>query len=373
MEKTKKIILAISTLSGTIIGVGLFSLPFITSKVGIWLMLGYFFVLGVLVIVIHRFFGEVVLRTEGQHRLPGYAGIYLGERGKTVAIISTIFGLFGALLAYLIVGGEFLTVLLSPQLGGNNLFYTLLYFLAGAALIFFGIKAIAKIEFFGLVLFFMILAAIFFRGMPFMEAGNIFFESWKLEIRKYFFLPYGAILFSLWGAALIPEIKEMLADSRLTRKIIAPAIIIPVFVYLIFIFLVLGITGSQTSSEAIVGLKNFLGDGIVAPALFFGLLTTFTSFIALGLTLKKVFWYDLKIPKNTAWLITMSVPMTLYFFGLQDFIKVIGLVGAVMLGIDGILIILMYLKIVPGRKFLIYPLILVFLAGIVYEIIYFIN
>lgn len=371
--KISRIILAISTLSGTIIGVGLFSLPFITSKVGIWIMLGYFAVLGVLVILVHRFFGEVVLETEGQHRLPGYAGIYLGKKGKTVAIVSTILGLLGALLAYLIVGGEFLTALLSPQWGGGNQLYTLLYFSVGAILIFFGIKAIAKIEFFGLILFFAVLAAIFFRGMPFMDADNIFFENWKSEIGKYFFLPYGAILFSLWGAALIPEIKEMLADSRLTRKIIAPAIIIPAFVYLIFIFLVLGITGSQTSSEAIVGLKNFLGDGIVTLALFFGLLTTFTSFITLGLTLKKVFWYDLKIPKNAAWLITILVPMMLYFAGLQDFIKVIGLVGAVMLGIDGILIILMYLKIVPGRKFLIYPLILMFLAGIVYEVIYFIQ
>ncbi len=364
--KISKIILAISTLSGTIIGVGLFSLPFITSKVGIWVMLGYFAVLGTLVIVVHRFFGEVVLKTEGQHRLPGYAGIYLGKTGKIAAVVSTIFGLFGALLAYLIVGGEFLTALFSPRWGGDNLFYTLIYFLTGAALIFFGIKAISKIEFFGLILFFVILAAIFFRGLPFIKPANLIaFDP------AYLFLPYGAILFSLWGAALIPEIKEMLADRRLVRKIIAPAIVIPALIYLIFIFLVLGITGAQTSSEAIVGLKNFLGDGIVSLALFFGLLTTFTSFITLGLTLKKVFWYDLKMSKNAAWLLTLAVPLALYFAGLQDFIKVIGLVGAVMLGIDGILIILMYRKIVPTRKFLIYPLILVFLAGIVYEIMYF--
>ena len=366
--KIFKVILAVSTLSGTIIGVGLFSLPFITSKVGIWVMLGYFAALGTLVVVIHRFFGEVVLKTEGQHRLPGYAGIYLGKIGKIVAVISTILGLFGALLAYLLVGGEFLTALFSSQWGGGNLTYTLLYFSVGAALIFFGIKTIAKIEFFGLLLFFAILAAIFFRGLPFIRPANLIaFDP------AYLFLPYGAILFSLWGAALIPEIKEMIGEPRLVRKIIAPAIIIPAFVYLAFIFLVLGITGSQTSSEAIVGLKNYLGDGIVTLALFFGLLTTFTSFITLGLTLKKVFWYDLKIPKNAAWLITLAVPLVLYFAGLRDFIEVIGLVGAVMLGIDGILIILMFRKIAPKRKFLAYPLILIFLAGILYEIIYFIR
>jgi len=37
-----KTIYALATLSGTIIGVGLFSLPYITLKVGFWVMLGYF-------------------------------------------------------------------------------------------------------------------------------------------------------------------------------------------------------------------------------------------------------------------------------------------------------------------------------------------
>ena len=42
----KKFIYPISTLSGTIIGVGIFALPFVTLKVGFWVMLGYFFILG---------------------------------------------------------------------------------------------------------------------------------------------------------------------------------------------------------------------------------------------------------------------------------------------------------------------------------------
>ncbi|KKN87667.1 hypothetical protein LCGC14_0257180, partial [marine sediment metagenome] len=120
----KKVIYAISILSGTIIGVGLFSLPYITSKVGIFVMLGYFLVLGALVIILHLFFGELSLRTPDFKRLPGFAKIYLGKWGQLVAYISTILGLFGALLAYLIIGGQFLESLLSPFLGGNSLFYT---------------------------------------------------------------------------------------------------------------------------------------------------------------------------------------------------------------------------------------------------------
>ena len=152
-----KLVYSIATLSGTIIGVGLFSLPYITSKVGVLVMLGYFLVLGALVILVHLFFGELSLKTPDYKRLPGFAKFHLGSWGEKIAIISTILGIFGAILAYLIVGGEFLTELFSPIFGGGNLFWTIIYFLAGAILIFLGIKTIAKVEFWGLILFFLVL------------------------------------------------------------------------------------------------------------------------------------------------------------------------------------------------------------------------
>ncbi|PIP24376.1 MAG: hypothetical protein COS25_00125 [Candidatus Nealsonbacteria bacterium CG02_land_8_20_14_3_00_37_10] len=374
-----KLIYAIATLSGTIIGVGIFALPYVTLKVGFWAILGYFLVLGTLVILIHLFFGELSLKTPDFKRLPGFAKIYLGNWGQIVAYISIILGIFGALLAYLIVGGEFFTELLSPIFGGNSLIYTLFYFIVGAALIFSGIKAIAKVEFWGLVLFFIILFAIFFRGESFITIENLF----PSPDFSYAFLPYGVILFSLWGATLIPEVEEMLAPTpnfgvgvkqkkKALRWIIPIAIFIPIIVYLFFIYLILGITGPQTTESALTGLRDVLGDGIVSLALCFGLLTTFTSFIALGLTLKKVFWYDLKIGKNIAFAITCFIPLVLFLIGIKQFIPIISFVGATMLGIDGILILLMYRKIKP-KQILVYPLFLILFGGIIYEIIYFIK
>ena len=366
MGKLKVFIYGLATLSGTIIGVGLFSLPYIASKVGLWLMLAYLLTLGSLVILIHLFFGELALKTPDFKRMPGFAKIYLGSWGEKTAIISTILGLFGALLAYLIVGGEFLENLLSPIFGGSNLLYTVLYFAAGAALIFFGIKIIAKIELWGLLLFFLILLAVFFRGMPSLKIENLF-PSPDLN---YLFLPYGAILFSLWGATLIPEVEETLGERKgLLKKIIIAASIIPLIVYLFFIFLILGITGPQTTESALAGLKNLLGNGVVSSLFLFGILTTFTSFIALGLTLRNVFWYDLKIKKSFAWLIACFLPLILFLIGVKSFISVISFVGGIMLGIDGILILLMYYKLT--KKKIVFPLISLFLTGIVYQIIYF--
>ena len=372
-----KTIYAIATLSGTIIGAGLFALPYITLQVGIWVVLAYFLILGSLVVLIHSFFAELSLKTPDFKRTPGFAKIYLGKWGKTASYISIILGIFGALLAYLILGGEFLSQLIgliSPGFPGNILFYTLFYFIVGAVLIFYGIKAIEKVQFWGLIIFLVILFVIFLKGLPFISIGNLFINRGLPSDGQWsnLFLPYGVILFSLWGAALIPEVEEMLGkEKRKLLKIIPIAILIPAIVYLFFVFFVLGVTGTETTKDALPGLGAVLGDGVVALALLFGLVTTFTSFVALGLTLKKVFWYDFKLPKKIAWTITCFLPLILYLAGFKNFVTVIGVIGGIMLAVDGILILLMYRKIRPERTPIVCSLILVLLGGIIYSIIFF--
>jgi len=365
----KKFIYALCTLSGTIIGVGLFSLPYITSQVGIWTMLVYFLFLGFLTIVIHLLFGEVAIATPDFLRFPGFARIHLGKLAEKISFISIILGLFGANLAYLIIGGKFLNSLLNIN---NELFGVFIYFVIGAVLVYFGIKAISKVEFWGLILFFLILIVIFISGLSSFKIENLMVSSSKKDL----FLPYGPILFALWGAALIPEIEEMLGKAKhLLRKIIFIAVLIPIITYLAFTFFVVGISGASTSEEAVIGLTKFLDSKIIILALFFGLLTTFTSFISIGLTLKKVFNYDLKIEKKISWFITCFTPFILFLLGFQNFIKIISFVGGITIGIDGILILLMYQKIKKGKKIALFavPLISIFILGIIYQIIYFIK
>ncbi len=375
MSKIKKIIYSIATLSGTTVGVGIFSLPYITSKVGFLVMAGYFFILGIIVILIHSLFGKLALATPDFKRLPGFAKFYLGKWGERIASVSAILGTFGVILAYFIVGGEFLQALLSPILHiESNLFYTLLYFTAGAALIFFGIKIIAQIEFWGLVSFFWVLIVIFIRARPIINPE--YFVPVASDLNPFtFFLPYGAILFSLWGSTLIPEVEEMLGeDKKLLPTIIPIATLIPIGIYLFFVYLILGITGPATTESALTGLQNYFDGALVSLALFLGILTTFTSFITLGLTLKRVFWYDLKLNKNLAWAITCFPPLIIFLLGLKSFITVISLAGGLMLGIEGTLILLMYQKTQSKKAlFLTLPLILLFLFGFFIELISFLK
>ncbi|MBP8618089.1 MAG: amino acid permease, partial [Candidatus Pacebacteria bacterium] len=69
---------AVAILVGTIIGAGVFSLPYVAVHSGLNISLLLAVVTGGLVLFIHLAFGEVVLRTNGNYRLPGYANHYLG-------------------------------------------------------------------------------------------------------------------------------------------------------------------------------------------------------------------------------------------------------------------------------------------------------
>lgn len=368
MLKFKKISYSTALISGTIIGVGFFSLPYVALKSGVFLTLAYLLFLGIAAILVHSFFYEVSLKTPDFLRLVGFAKIHLGKTGERVALGSTVFGLFGAILAYLIVGGEFLRGLIGPFLGGGEVFYTFLYFSLGSILIYFGVKAISKVELLGLVLFFVLLIFLFLGGIDSFDFSNFTF----MPEEGSFFLPYGVVLFSLWGASLIPEVEEMLGVRKKTLKKIIPfAVLIPIIIYALFIFLVVGISGKGTTESSLVGLKGFLSPGLFRVSLLFGFLATFTSFIALGLTLKKVFCYDLKIGENLSWFITCFLPFFLFLAGVRSFIDVIGLVGGVAIGIDAVLILLMYKKI-KGNRF-VSPLIILFLGGIIYEVINFLK
>ncbi len=373
---TNKFFQALALMVGHIIGVGIFSLPFIAAKVGIMAMLFYFLILSTVVILFELLYGEVVLRTKEKHRLPGYAEKYLGPWAKKLALVSNGLGSMTGILAYIIVGGGFLGSILIPILGGTELLYILIFFAIGAFLIYVGIKSIAQTELVLLVSFFIVLGLIFYKGLSVINLNNLM----VFDI-KYLFLPYGAVFFSLSGASMVPEVKELLIyKGKNLKRVIIIATLIAAFISLFFTFIILGITGSETTPEAINGLNNYLGNGVVILALLFGILATFTSFLTVGLTLKKMLWYDFKVNKNLSWFIVCFLPLALYLFGFNDFIKIISLSGGVLLATSAILMILIYFKakkegdVEPGYtmnlpKFFVYFLVLFFIIGAIYELI----
>ncbi|MCD5396280.1 MAG: amino acid permease [Candidatus Pacebacteria bacterium] len=353
---------------GTIIGVGIFALPWATKEIGLLFTLLYFLILGILVILIHFLFAKVCCYTKEEKRFPGYVFMYLGKKWGNLSLFSTFFGLFGAQLAYLIVGGGFLYKLLEPFFGGRELYYMLGFFLLGGFLIFKGIKSVSLAEVLINIFFFALLLFLFIKTYNFINREFLSFS-------KFSFYPYGVILFSLWGSAIVPEVAEMLQKKEdLVKKVISLGVIFASLVYILFIVAVVGISGKETTQDALSGLSLVLGEKILWVGYLFGVITCFTSYLALGLTIKKIFWYDLKFNKNLSFLLATGIPLIFYFSGFKNFILVVSLCGAIAIGIEGFVHIFLYKKVV-AQKFkqkinpLLYLLPIFLLTGVILQIL----
>ena len=375
----RKFFAATATLIGTIIGVGIFGVPYVVSKSGFLLGLFFLFGLGGIALLFHLLYGEIVLRTPGKHRYVGYAEIYLGQWGKRLIAFTSIFIFYGALLAYLIVGGKFLQTIF----GNSEILWSLIFFTICSLAILLGLRVVAKMEILMSIFLIAVIVLIFIKGLPVIKLDNLSTLDWQ-----YFFLPYGIILWSLTGASAIPEMKEILVPSansntkcHLLKKAIIWGTILPLLLSGIFILTIVGATGDQTSPEAIQGLIKVLENHTIIWGAVFGLLAVVTSFLVIGISLKKTFWYDYRINKYLSWALTCFIPLIAYLCYLRDFIAVIGFLGATLAGLQMIIFVLIYKKAKKmGRRepeyslklhpSVYYILIVILASGVIYQIIY---
>ncbi|MDZ4231814.1 MAG: aromatic amino acid transport family protein, partial [Candidatus Pacearchaeota archaeon] len=321
--------IALSTLVGTIVGAGIFALPYVTAQSGVLITLSYFVILGGAVLLLHLMFGEVCLRTSGRHRLVGYAGRYLGLAGKLPVVFSTLFGLVGALLAYTIIGGSFLSIF-----SGISPFWASILF--WAALSFFvikGIQFISRAELFMNIALLGIFVLILVAALPHVDLSR--FESFHAS---RLFVPFGVVLFALTGWSAIPEVADLFkrdAERRSLDNLLVWASIITVSLYAVFSLVVVGVTGSATSQDALSSLSPILGDGVARLGAAFGLIAVAASFLVLGNYLKNSLRYDFKLSVPLALSLTLLLPLALFLFGLREFIPVLSSVGIVLGAIEG--------------------------------------
>ncbi len=373
---SKNYLLAVATLMGTIIGVGLFTMPFVINKAGIIPLFVYMAVLAAIQYYLHLLFAEVVLSTKDKHRLPGFVGKYINQKSKKFTFLVDIIGSYGSALAYIIIGGLFLHQLVNPYFGGNVFFYSTLLFAGISLIVFFDIKLIAGTE---LVLTsFLILAIglIAWRGFGYIQLGNYNLLDWKNV-----FLPYGPIFFAVGGGAAIPEVCRLMAyQKEKIKSVIFWGTFIPAGLMLVFVMVILGITGRSTSPDTLAGLSAILTDGVITFSLIFGLLAIITSYIVIAQATEEVYQWDMGLKNKTAWFLACFIPYFLYLIGWTDLIKVISFTGAVTGGLSGIILIWLAFKVKAGPEKdscvkcklnlpLACVLSLLFVLGVIYEVL----
>lgn len=366
---------ALSTLIGAIVGLGMFAIPYTALKAGFLVGIGYIIALGIVMLLLHLMYGEVVERTNGKHGLPGYALKYLGKRAKQVAGLSVIFSVYTALLAYIIVGGKFLA-LAFPNVA-DPFMWSLLFWLALSVFVWRGIKTVGWGELCMSALLIVFVIILFVWG-----AGDIEPRNFSAFSFPDLFLPYGVVLFALSGILVIPEIRTLLKqEGSKYKQTIVWGSLVSIFVYIIFTTLVVGVSGAGTSQESLEGLVGYLGNWFVRFGPLFGLLAIATSYLALGLNLKDTFVYDWRMRGGAAGLLSMLVPLFLFIGGMQQFITVLAVSGAVLGATIGVIVALLWQRAkkfgerspaytLPLPKAFVWGLIGLLGLGGIYEIIY---
>ena len=372
---TKNFFFAVATLMGTIVGLGMFGIPYTASKAGFFVGVIYLIILGGIMVFVHLTIGEIVERTKEKHRLTGYIEKYLGARWKQIIGAIIIFAIYAALLAYIIVAGKFLELIFGDL--SNSFTLSLVFWAIISPFILRGVKTIGAVELGMSALLLLLTGVLFTLGIKDVNAEN--FSGFNLAS---FFLPYGVIIFAMDGGVAVPEMRELLKlDGKTYKRAIIIGTLIPVFIYFIFMSLVVGVSGVGTSEEALAGLSSHLGPGVIKIGAIFGLLAIITSYLTLGSNLKHTFEYDWRINKVVAGTLVTAAPIALFVLGFQKFIEVISFSGAVFGAIIFIFTLLVYLRAkkqgdhAPGYalnvpKLAIWALIALFALGGVYEIIY---
>ncbi len=374
---------AIATLVGTIIGAGVLGIPYIVAKSGFLTGLIDIIIIGIICLFVNLYLGEIALRTKTNHQLTGYAEKYLGKAGKTLMTLAMVFGIYGALIAYLLGEGEALKAIF----GGSEIIYSLIFFAVVAIIIYFGIKALEESE---LAIGILMLSIIILISI--LLINKISFENLAVFDATKFLIPYGVILFAFLGTSAVPSMKEELeANKKKLKRAIIIGSLIPIIIYSLFAFVVVGVIGSSffdlgpNERVATVALGMFTGKTMAVFANLFAVFAMTTSFIALGYALKEMFNYDYKMNKNLSWLLVVLLPLAVFLIDafvvdVANFIAVLGITGAIAGGLTGVLIVLMHQKTkafgerkpeysIHDNKVMSAIIALVFITGIIYEVL----
>ena len=374
MEKGKKRLwTGISILVGTAVGAGVLGIPYVAAQAGFFVAFAYIILLGLIILLVNLYLGEIALRTKGNHQIPGYAKKYLGKKGRFFSQFATIFAIYSAIVAYMIGVGESFSFLVLGN-SGYAVLLGILFGLGMSGLLWRGVRTLKKFEKIVVALVLSLLALIFFIFIKDVQIVNLVgFNLSKL------FIPFGVILFAFLSFHAVPEVRLVSEgnEKKIKKIILISSVIVMVF-YSLFAFVVVGSNGLETPQIATLAL------GIVFVLL--GILTMFTAYLALGNALLGNFMFDNKFKKKTAWFLTSIVPIFIFIFikvvasEFFSFTKVLAIGGVVSGGMIAVSVLLMVKNAkkkgnrkpeysIPVNWFIIGLLSLIFIAGIVFEIL----
>lgn len=321
---------------GTIIGAGVFGVPAVFASFGIlWGSLLYW-ILAAGVFALHLLYAEMVLarRPLTAHRFPGQLRIILGPWAERVATISHPGHLVGASVAYVLLGGGFLAALAGMVgLPANVEAWKAVFFLAGVATAVVGLGFVAKVE---AAMTWVLIALMFVCILAFAAVADpsAFFASHAFGFSAVG--KAGVFVFAVYGLSIIAQVAELCGFQPVrTRRAVAAGSAGAAL--LIWLFGVFGFAaaGPERAVDA-AQIGSLLPRGWQALVPLVGFFAVATSFITIFEELKDVFRKEWRWSPPAS-LVAAVVAVTAVLVLASDATQVMGYVGGLFLGINGML------------------------------------
>lgn len=309
-------------LVGTIIGAGIFAVPAMIGAWGILPSTFAFVVLTALMTGVHLYYAEAILRSRQKGHLIGRATYWLGPwAGRCAGALQSL-QIFGSSLAYLILGGTFLSLLIPVSM--HLLSWQVAFWVLGSFIVLFGLRLVSKAE---SIMTWTLIGVILLISFIF-SAQASHWSSWFMPSTWNGFQPYGVFLFSLLGIVGMSEAAELVEYNvdALRKVAVSSTVISAILTYLYGVTAWVASNGTLTHDASDVIQFLPVGISIIVP--LFGFLAVMTSFISGALDLRNILQKDLRASAPIALGIALGVPLILLFLTPRDFMKTVGFVGS---------------------------------------------
>lgn len=333
----KKFFLPVSMLAGAIIGAGVFSLPYVLRPLGAGLAMFYIAVIAAALTLVHLLYADIVLRVPGNRNFVGLARLFFGRAATYLAVVMTVVQAFFVLLIYLALSASFAQILGITVWWGVYVFWAL-----GSLTLFVNVRRFAAVEFVITAGMIAALSALFAWGARY---GTFLLPTIVSIPALTFLLPIGPLLFSLSGRVSVAETVEYHRaigfDARSLRRSIVWGTLVPAIFYAFFVAAIWFISGSPTA-DAVSGLSSLLPPALLMVVAALGLLSLFSSYIAVALNARNILVSDLRVSRFSSAALVVLIPAVLYATGIRDFLTLVGIAGGIFLSVEGIFILVMW-------------------------------
>ncbi len=326
---TKKSFMIAAIVAAATIGSGVFAIPYVIQTSGWAIALGYFLALILVVSVVHSFYLRTLAATNEKERLLGLAQKYFGSVGFWIGFLAIVIGLLLGFVAYLVLGTQFLTILIP---GISQGFALGLFWFLLACLIWGSEGRIAWLEVTGIALISCAIAFIFVSGHPVVAFANM-----PVAVPENLFFPFGAVLFAIAGWTSVEQVYEFARPKKNIFWVLATGSALAGLLYWFFALGVIG-AGGHVAMDTISGIGTWptWRKDILAVI---GLLALAVVSLPLSREIRGAIEKDLRWNSVASRAAIIFLPLIAIFAGLHNFLTIISLTGGVFISTQYLLIV----------------------------------